>query len=77
MKINIQLSGIAAELINNTQISIEKPASLKALHGELVKMNAGLEKYSLHFSVNELKESLDYKLKDIDNVLVFNPFAGG
>lgn len=77
MKINIQLSGIAAELINNTHISMEKPSNLKALHSELIKMNAGLEKYSLHFSVNGQKESLDYKLKDSDDVLVFNPFAGG
>jgi molybdopterin converting factor small subunit len=77
MKINIQLSGIAAELINQTQINIEKPASLKNLHKELVKMNAGLEKYSIYFSVNGQKESLEYKLKDSDEVLVFNPFAGG
>lgn len=77
MKIYIQLSGIAAELFKHSQISIEKPASLKELHGELIRMNPTLEKYSLYYAVNGKKESLEYKLKEVDNVFVFNPFAGG
>jgi molybdopterin converting factor small subunit len=77
MKLNVILTGLSSELLKGNHIEFRDIASVGDLKKELLKKIPALSRYSFQISVNGLLADDSLVLADSDEIVVFNPFAGG
>ncbi len=78
MKVKILFFGVLSELTNSNQIIIENIDSLQNLISLLENKYEKLKSHKYQISLNkEIAHNTDILLKDMDEIALLPPFAGG
>jgi hypothetical protein len=77
MKLNVIITGLSSELFEDNEVEFRDIASVGNLKKELLKRIPAISGYSFQISVNGLLADDSLVLTVTDEIIVFNPYAGG
>ena len=73
----IKLTGIAADLYGSGELEVNGVSRVDQLNESLRSSIKGLDNYTYKISVNSKLAGEKEALSEKDEIIVFNPFAGG
>jgi molybdopterin converting factor small subunit len=73
----VKLTGIAADLYGSNELEVNGISRVDQLNNSLKSHIKGLDNYTYKISVNNKLAPDELELSEQDQVIVFNPFAGG
>ncbi|MEZ4930332.1 MAG: MoaD/ThiS family protein [Chitinophagales bacterium] len=80
MKINIKYFGLIADITNCEEewANIEENENLESLLSKLSEKYSGLKQANYNIALNlEINTNLNKQLRDLDEIALLPPFAGG